>query len=301
MSSRNKISSLLTPIKFIENRINGIKRKRKYEYWLYLCKCGKEVICQKHSVDMKSTLSCGCLTKINHSKLSTGQASFNFLYRNYVKKAISKNLEFKLTKNEFKNLINKNCEYCNIKPYRFYGKKNANGKIQYNGIDRIDNNIGYIDSNCTTCCFYCNNAKSNNNKDLFLNHILKIHKRDLKTNIVQNIHPPLFNILYTHQYKKQAEKRKLDFNLLEKDFKNLIQNFCYYCGDSPSTIYRRKDYKQTFLYNGIDRVDNTIGYLIDNCITCCKLCNKYKYTMTHSEFNQWVINIVNNLNLKDIK
>ena len=43
-----------------------------------------------------------------------------------------------------------------------------------------------------------------------------------------------------------------------------------------------------YTYNGIDRVDNTRGYTLDNVVPCCFKCNRAKDTMTKEEFLEWV-------------
>ena len=43
-----------------------------------------------------------------------------------------------------------------------------------------------------------------------------------------------------------------------------------------------------FKYNGVDRVDNTIGYNNDNVVPCCKICNNSKATMTIEEWILWL-------------
>lgn len=63
------------------------------------------------------------------------------------------------------------------------------------------------------------------------------------------------------------------------------------CGSEYSNIYIRKKYN-TFKYNGIDRVDNSKGYTITNCVTCCKTCNSAKSNMTTSNFLEWINKLV---------
>lgn len=90
-------------------------------------------------------------------------------------------------------------------------------------------------------------------------------------------------------YNKSAKGRHYDFNLAINEFKTLTSNNCHYCGLSPTQIMRCKIYNkinewQTYIYNGIDRIDNTKGYILDNCVTCCKICNLAKGSMLYSEF-----------------
>ena len=39
-----------------------------------------------------------------------------------------------------------------------------------------------------------------------------------------------------------------------------------------------------FIFNGIDRVENTIGYEMDNVVTSCFKCNRAKNVMPAQEF-----------------
>lgn len=66
-------------------------------------------------------------------------------------------------------------------------------------------------------------------------------------------------------YKKGAEIRNIEFNLSFEEFMLLWQKPCEYCGDEIKTI-------------GIDRVDNHIGYIVDNTVPCCAICNLMKST-----------------------
>jgi hypothetical protein len=51
-----------------------------------------------------------------------------------------------------------------------------------------------------------------------------------------------------------------------------------------------------YIYNGIDRVDNTRGYSIDNCVACCKQCNWAKRELPQQEFIDWIHRVSRHLN-----
>jgi hypothetical protein len=70
-----------------------------------------------------------------------------------------------------------------------------------------------------------------------------------------------------YQYQKGAERRNMEFALSFEDYVNLQALPCVYCGGKTK--------------NGIDRVDNSVGYCKENCVTCCAVCNKMK--LTHSK------------------
>lgn len=91
-------------------------------------------------------------------------------------------------------------------------------------------------------------------------------------------------------YKRNAEKRGYDFNLDKEQFKNLTQQNCHYCKTPPlqeSKSTQRK-FVQIYKYNGIDRVDNTQGYNLTNCVPCCKICNRAKGNLALQEFKNWI-------------
>jgi len=99
-----------------------------------------------------------------------------------------------------------------------------------------------------------------------------------------------------HQYRKNAEKRGLCFDITADKFKELTSLKCYYCGTEPSRI-REKCKNKKFVYNGIDRVDNFTGYTDSNCVPCCSSCNIAKHTMTSIEFLSLIKKIYKNRNL----
>jgi len=75
-----------------------------------------------------------------------------------------------------------------------------------------------------------------------------------------------------YDYFNTARERKLEFALTEEEFYGLAAQPCAYCGRAPYRT-RISKYGDTFIYNGVDRVDNTKGYIRDNCVSCCKWCN----------------------------
>ena len=84
-------------------------------------------------------------------------------------------------------------------------------------------------------------------------------------------------------YIKLAEKRQLDYALTFGETQELFHGICYYCGAAPDRILRGQFNGKNPL-NGIDRVDNSRGYVTDNCVSCCRDCNVSKRDMTLSDF-----------------
>jgi hypothetical protein len=149
-----------------------------------LCDCGTTVIIPKVNFSAKRTKSCGCLQKINaviagkKNCKKPGEAALTQIYNGYIANARYRKLEFSLSKNVFRKIASQNCDYCGAVPTN----RNSNfpsGPCLVNGIDRIDNQKGYIAENCIAACKFCNWTKSNYTKEEFLNHVEKIHKYQL--------------------------------------------------------------------------------------------------------------------------
>ena len=88
-------------------------------------------------------------------------------------------------------------------------------------------------------------------------------------------------------YKKSAKKRRKCFNLTYEDVEYLVQQNCYYCGQKPECKLKNLKHHD-FKYNGIDRVNNDQGYILTNCVPCCKVCNTAKLDMSLEEFIDWI-------------
>ncbi len=89
------------------------------------------------------------------------------------------------------------------------------------------------------------------------------------------------------QYKKCAQNRNLQWSISNKKFLNLIQSNCYYCGDIGGNLLNVRN-KYKMYYNGIDRVNNDIGYHENNVVSCCRICNRAKDIMSQEEFFIWI-------------
>lgn len=97
-----------------------------------------------------------------------------------------------------------------------------------------------------------------------------------------------FNRIYK-MYQRNAMTRNLEFNIGEKEFKELIGKECWYCGKLPSQVQKAK--WSNYIYNGIDRVNNKKGYVSGNVVPCCKRCNRAKDTQSLDEFLEWALAI----------
>ena len=53
--------------------------------------------------------------------------------------------------------------------------------------------------------------------------------------------------------------------------------------------------EEPFKYNGIDRINNSKGYTIDNCVPCCFMCNYSKNNHSLSDWKAWLERLKKNL------
>lgn len=102
-----------------------------------------------------------------------------------------------------------------------------------------------------------------------------------------------FNQIY-NSMRNNARSRGYKFNLTKEQVMGITQENCTYCGTAPYQITKDPRYNGQFTYNGIDRVDNTKGYTIDNVVPCCGRCNRAKDIHDIENFRQWVTDIYHN-------
>lgn len=134
--------------KLIVLNLSHLHKESKHSYWKCRCDCGKVKVITGRDLTRKrySTMSCGC-----SRKFPKGVAGLHLIYRSYKRSAKRRNINFQLSLNELKILTSKKCQYCGISPNKSAQKSTShklNGDYIYNGIDRVDNNIGYIITNC---------------------------------------------------------------------------------------------------------------------------------------------------------
>jgi len=102
--------------------------------------------------------------------------------------------------------------------------------------------------------------------------------------------------IYLAEYKKYIignnNGRKLEFSLTEEEFTKLVKGDCFYCGENNKTNMISK----RGMRNGIDRVNPKIGYILSNCVSCCKDCNSIKFAQNLTEFKQMVSDIYHHYN-----
>lgn len=79
-------------------------------------------------------------------------------------------------------------------------------------------------------------------------------------------------------YQGNAKRRGMEFQLNDQMVYDLIFLPCHYCGNEPRPCGLGMN------RNGIDRYYNSVGYLPENCVTCCSVCNFMKKVLDGPDF-----------------
>ncbi len=283
------------------------KTKGKHRYWNCKCDCGKEKISYTSILTAEKTASCGCLRKEiknTWSRREWGLSSLKRLIGSYHANAKHKNLKMSLTKEDFIKLFNGKCVYCNSEPYKKTNYPRLYGFYIYNGIDRVDNSLGYVPENCVSCCSICNHCKSNFSFDKFkdlvrkvyINKSAQIDDKNIRIINKSDIKLSTFNHVYD-DYRQGAKQRELKFNLTKEEAWSIFIQRCHYCNSDLCHKQISKYGCGDFSHNGIDRVNNDLGYSIENCVPCCVNCNRLKSTESKEGFLEWVEKVYSNLKL----
>lgn len=90
------------------------------------------------------------------------------------------------------------------------------------------------------------------------------------------------NVIRT--YKENARKANREFNLTKEECVSLFESNCSYCGTPPSNKQKIFGTDEFYLYSGIDRVDNNLGYTKENSKSSCRECNFFKASMDEFDF-----------------
>ena len=161
-----------TVIKYVETA------KRRQTFWECKCECGNSKVVSSNSL-RNGSKSCGCIKKAyacKHLRKDPHSVVFGNLLARYKNDAIRRGLNFDLTKEEFIELTKQNCYYCDIEP-KFKLDYHEEQTFFYNGVDRVDNDLGYVNTNCVPCCKECNSKKKATNKVMIIrayNFLMKI-------------------------------------------------------------------------------------------------------------------------------
>jgi hypothetical protein len=105
------------------------------------------------------------------------------------------------------------------------------------------------------------------------------------------------------QLWRNAKARKKECSISMEEAAETAQRNCFYCGTPPPPYTariarecnnaKRRGYTADVEYlsmglpnlHGLDRVDNTLGYVSGNIVSCCRKCNAMKSAL---ELGEWL-------------
>lgn len=176
MRNKNLVGTEINGLKIIDYINEGGR-----QYFKCICVCENIFSARIDGIKIGAVKSCGCLTGdliSQKNRLPDNQGAINLVYRHYRSNAKKRNLDFNLSLDEFRKFIFSNCNYCGVEPqpsiFAANQKYRRNMTISYNGVDRINNSLGYSLSNCVACCSNCNTAKSDSSFEEFTNWIKRL-------------------------------------------------------------------------------------------------------------------------------
>ena len=107
------------------------------------------------------------------------------------------------------------------------------------------------------------------------------NKSEINTHKAQYRQQPLAKF---KMYVRGAKLRGIVFDLTFEQFMTFWQKPCHYSGHTIATI-------------GLDRVDNTKGYVVGNVVPCCTTCNRFKRKMDPMDYVAHCASVVNHFKL----
>lgn len=107
----------------------------------------------------------------------------------------------------------------------------------------------------------------------------------------------LLYIKMKDRHVKTLKKSLKEFINFE-DFCVRIEEPCYYCGKTKSSYLKDRSSNFVLYYNGLDRIDSSKGYSLNNTVSCCKNCNIAKNDLSIDEFINHIILLHNSLEKK---
>jgi hypothetical protein len=150
-----------------------------------ICHCGSQFETRFRNIKNGHTRSCGnCLKKWEHAPYY-GKIDKNPSDEK-IKKAIriiraKTQRDMEISDKDIKEIIFENCHWLGIGPSKlFFTRKGGETPFYINGIDRIDNDKGYVKNNCVPCSTKANFLKGTFSEKEFLELIKQVYEHRIR-------------------------------------------------------------------------------------------------------------------------
>lgn len=159
-------------------------------------------------------------------------------------------------KKEERIAVKKQWKENNYEKVAEYGLTSRQNKIEKNGVEE------YLKTNAE----HAKKWREDNPEKVEQNNKAKINNIKLQYGV----------------YQRSAGLKQLPFEMTQDEFERVVKNPCKYCG-----IIQDKG------FNGIDRLDSSVGYTMENIVSCCSMCNYMKNTVSATVFVRRAEHILN--------
>jgi len=258
--------------------------KNKHHRYKNRCICGNIYTTTRSNIltpRNPDILSCGCA-----NKLLKGESMFNIWYKN-IENHKKRDIKNYLSKDEARQIGQGCCFYCGKSPQLFY-RAGHNGGIHINSLDRVHQDQHYTIDNCVASCHNCNFLKFKWDLKKWYNYLAQNynHRNNRTDYSSPKLTPEQTESLNSERKAKLRDIKRRNNKTLKPGILNNLDKFvkisiqpCYYCGTVGSRIHPRKKCQnahklQQVRFNGLDRIDNKIGYTEDNVVPACFVCNQ---------------------------
>lgn len=143
------------------------------------------------------------------------------------------------------------CKECDRKKYRLYRKKILKARREYRLKNRekiLNQKMRYYSKNRARIRSAARN-KYISNRRAILDKNIRWRRESIQGRYMD--------------CRRGAEKRGLLFEITKDRYMKIISSDCFYCGCAPGRT-------------GVDRFDNSIGYIDENVVPSCMSCNRMK-------------------------
>lgn len=283
---KSKDSDAKLQIKF--GRLQPIEythTKKFRVYYNFKCDCGgivnREYATVKAADKRGTTVSCGCYVKekITDWNTKVGEVNNKLKLISYIGR-VQSNPTFtyqcecgNIGKTSYQNFLRTTSCGCIDKGYKI-GDIVTNFKIL--DIRGVKSNVRCLECETTQWLRTATILRKKSNKCTCLTGYLQKDKAD-----------PAYKKyrVWLSAVRRRGQITDISF----ENYKILITSDCSYCGGKV----------EGDKYNGIDRMDSSIGYEMSNSVPCCYSCNIMKSDLEVSEFKKHILKIVNYLKLEE--
>lgn len=120
--------------------------------------------------------------------------------------------------------------------------------------------------------------------------------------------------------KHKAQNRNIEWDLSFEDFKEIAKQNCFYCNSigreysaylnvdgTPNAKFKKVNMDINYVkktitnINSLDRIDSSLGYIKNNVVSSCWICNRGKLDLSIGDFIKWIITYYNFVPKQNIK